>query len=207
MIAWVDIESTGLDEREGLLLEVAMMVTDDHLGNLAEISHVCGGVTLESIRPLMDDKVWEMHSKNGLLEVVPNALPVSKVEELLISFLEKLFVDSITLGPTEERLKKTPLAGASVGFDRRWLRVHMPRLESMFSYRSIDVSCLTELTKRWAPEIYELRPRSGDEHRALSDIKGTIELLKYYRQTFIDETFFSSGVRLLRETGVQVTRG
>lgn len=82
-------------------------------------------------------------------------------------------------------LKKVPLAGSTVGFDRWWLKKHMPTLESLFSYRSIDVSSITELAERWAPTIYEGRPKADPEkitHRALPDTRESISILRYYRE-------------------------
>jgi oligoribonuclease (3'-5' exoribonuclease) len=78
---------------------------------------------------------------------------------------------------------QTPLAGSTIGFDRKFLRQYMPKLESKFSYRSIDVSSLVELAKRWAPEIYKARPKGGEEsaHRALADIRVSIEYLRFFR--------------------------
>lgn len=77
---------------------------------------------------------------------------------------------------------QTPLAGSTVGFDRRWLKEHMPKLEALFSYRSVDCSSLTELAKRWAPSVYEARPRAEHAaHRALADVRESISLLRFYR--------------------------
>ena len=78
---------------------------------------------------------------------------------------------------------QTPFAGSTIGFDRRWLRHHMPKLEALFSYRSCDVSSITELAKRWAPSVYEGRPKVVEvAHRALADVRASIETLRYYRR-------------------------
>lgn len=76
---------------------------------------------------------------------------------------------------------QTPLAGSTVGFDRKWLREHTPKLEALFSYRSVDVSSLTELAKRWAPAVYEARPKAGAAHRALADVRESISYLRFFR--------------------------
>lgn len=82
-------------------------------------------------------------------------------------------------------LSQTPLAGSTVAFDRRWLREHMPALEKLFHYRSIDVSALVELARRWAPEVDKARPKGegGAKHRALADVRESISYLRYYRKT------------------------
>lgn len=169
MILFVDIETTGLDERKGNILEVAMVITDDNLNEQAFKQIVIGHQVISE----MDTVVFEMHTKNGLLKELPEGCAPQSVERYMIEYL-------FHLQPVKE-YRNVPLAGSTVGFDRRWLRHHMNGLEGMFSHRSIDVSSITELAKRWAPAIYEGRPKSTEMHRALPDARGSIELLRYYR--------------------------
>lgn len=179
MIAWTDLETTGLDERVGNILEVAFVITDD---NLEEKSHFSCVVNVKDIAP-MDAIVREMHTVNGLFKEMDNGKWVR--DEDLEDEIVDWFIDQ---GPIKE-LKKVPLAGSTVGFDRRWIRHHLPNVEAMFSYRSIDVSSITELVKRFAPDVYEKRPRAENPaHRALADVRESIAILKFYREHFFKTT-------------------
>jgi oligoribonuclease (3'-5' exoribonuclease) len=222
MIAWTDVETTGLNENAGELLEVAIVVTDDELN---EVGH-CSTVVLPTAHNLealfelkMDSVVREMHTKNELLDELRsgNGLLLEEAQSMLVGWAQSVFVklpniptgQCVFCGKKQEEhtfhssvypgdfcyerleekfterfltvISQTPLAGSTIGFDRRWLRHHMPRLEELFNYRSIDVSTLTELAKRWAPAIYEGRPKAGKAHRALADVRESIAYLKYYR--------------------------
>jgi oligoribonuclease len=177
MIVWVDVESTALDESEGHLLEVAMVATDDELIERTYASVVIKpvGINIEDVKmPLI---VREMHEKNGLLRDVANGFELGEGELNLIHWLKTDFGEI-------EGLRKIPLAGSTIAFDRRWLRRHMPELHALFSYRSIDVSALTELAMRWAPAIYNDRPKpeKGAPHRALDDVRASVALLRYYKE-------------------------
>lgn len=168
MICWVDVETTGLDERKGHLLEVALVLTDDQLNDLGYCRVVVKPDTVISLDPY----VLKMHVNNGLLDdVVDLGMPLSQAQDTLIAFLKLHIKDN-----------SVPLAGSTVSFDRRWLKEHMPLLESEFNYRNIDVSSLTEIAKRWTPEIYTNRPQNKEkQHRALADVRESIAYLKYYR--------------------------
>lgn len=185
MIVWVDVESTGLDPKRDHLLEVALVVTDDALNEVAYTGVVMQpvGVDIDSIK--MDAVVEKMHTENGLFEEVRLTRGRRHIaEERLRDWLSAVVRDMFS---SDEKLDRVPLAGSTVGFDRAFLREHMPALESMFSYRSIDVSSITELAKRWAPAIYEKRPKAGKAHRALADVRESIEYLRFYRrEKFID---------------------
>lgn len=194
-IVWVDTETTGLNERAGHLLEVALVVTDDDLVERGAISVLCRPVGVEIDDLQMDDYVRQMHTKSGLLDEL-RACTTRRYEAqaILHAFLQQT--------ASAEELKKTPLGGSTVGFDRAWLREHMPSLEAMFSHRSIDVSSLNELAKRWQPEVYEKRPGKrlldgtpDAEHRALADIRLSIDTLRYYRGLqFVGANFWGDGV-------------
>jgi len=187
VIIWVDTETSGLDPRNGHLLEVALVVTDDELNELGHVSSLVlpVGITIKEMARDLDPVVLEMHTKNGLLDELLAATRGElfrryAVEEYLLAFLAKHSVSGLSI---HESFKRVPLAGSTVGFDRAWLKEHMPKFESMVSYRSIDVSSITELAKRWAPSVYEGRPKadpSSIAHRALADVRESIEILKYY---------------------------
>ena len=179
MIAWVDVETTGLEEREGDLLEVAIVLTDDDLREIADRNLIVQPtrMSLDCVIGFMDPNVREMHTKNGLIADLHRGYGLQKYE------VQTHLIDWLSASALPD---KTPLAGSTVAFDRRWLRHHMPKLEALFSYRSIDVSSLTELAKRWAPAIYEGRPKAKPEevvHRALADVRESIAILRYYRES------------------------
>ena len=179
MICWVDTETTGLIPEKGHLLEVALVVTDDDLHEIAHTSIVLRPVMAGDLTQSdMDPVVWTMHTENGLLDAVKKS--GARRHEAEAQLIE--FVNAFRKNPST--LSKIPFAGSTVGFDRAWLRVHMPTFESMLSYRSIYVSSITELAKRWAPAVYEGRPKAGQKaaHRALADVYESIEYLRYYRR-------------------------
>lgn len=178
MIAWVDLETTGLDERTGHLLEVAVVITDDKLKEVADFSYLVLPIGVEPNEMKMDPVVLEMHTKNRLIsDVIAHGTRRYLAEQALIENVR-------TVLGTESMIKETPLAGSTVGFDRRWLRHHMPTFEGLFSYRSIDVSSITELAKRMAPAIYEGRPKNPyPAHRAITDVLESIGYLRYYIKT------------------------
>jgi oligoribonuclease len=195
MIVWVDTETTGLDPERGELLEVALVVTSDDLVEVMSTSLVVQPIAplgLQAWREHLDPFIQEMHGKNGLLDEIMagNGVPRDEAESRLIEFVNQaanytqahmLLVRQFTSQTAAPILKKTPLTGSTVGFDRAWLKKHMSTLEAMFSYRSIDVSSLTELAARWSPAAYEGRPNAVGAHRALPDVRESIDYLRYYR--------------------------
>ena len=177
MIAWVDLETTGLDERIGHMLEIAVVLTTDDLDEIAQVVRLVKPpwASRDDLARRLDPVVYEMHEKSGLLQAVEQLGPGNgpgAVEDVIGDWL---------MGADHA---ETPLAGSTVGFDRRWLRHHMPALEARFSYRSIDVSSLTQLARRLSPAVYEGRPKADKDkaHRALADVRESIEYLRYYRE-------------------------
>lgn len=179
MIVWCDIESSSLDEREGHLLEVAFVVTDDELRERAATSVVVKPLGIDVSQLTLPLVVREMHEKSGLLADLERdtALARDAAASTLTSWLAQTF------GHIED-LRKIPLAGSTIAFDRRWLRAQMPSVEALFSYRSIDVSALTELALRWSPAVHNDRPKkdAGVAHRALEDARQSAQILRYYRE-------------------------
>lgn len=180
MIVFVDVETNDLDERKesAHLLEVALVVVDDNLVERAATSVVCKPVGVEVDDLEMPLLIREMHEKSGLLADLrkPDALRRYEAEKFLVDWL------GTTFGRIED-LRQIPLAGSTVSFDRRYLRAKMPEVEALFSYRSIDVTCLTELAKRWSPAVHNDRPKEevGVAHRALDDARHSVKVLRYYR--------------------------
>jgi oligoribonuclease len=175
MLAWLDIETTGLNPREDRILEVGLIITSDDLQEIWRTSKVCRYLgDLDKIDPV----VRTMHEASGLwAECATTEDTTFSVESALVAELrESRVTDAFGKGVV-------PLCGNSIGFDRSFLREQMPRLLDCFHYRSIDVSSLTELAKRWHPSVYESRPGADTKppHRALPDLENSIALLRYYR--------------------------
>ncbi len=177
MLVWMDLEMTGLDPKRDAIVEIATLITDDELETIAE------GPDLVIAAPpgtldAMDDVVRQMHARSGLLD----AIATSTVT------LEQAATD--TLAFVREHVpeaKKVPLCGNSIGTDRRFLAAYMPEIEDYLHYRSIDVSTIKELARRWYPEAFARAPKKSGAHRALDDIKESVEELKYWRGAIFRE--------------------
>jgi oligoribonuclease len=184
MLAWLDLETTDLDPRKGRILEVGLILTGDDLTEIWRVSRVCRFLgDLEKIDPV----VREMHQASYLwAECYHSEQTMSEVERDLCAML----LENRVTGSDGKAAKEhtVPLCGSTIGFDRSFLKEHMPRLLDCFHYRSIDVSTLTELAKRWFPDVYETRPGADESkrpHRALPDLENSIATLKYYRETML----------------------
>jgi oligoribonuclease len=172
-LIWIDMEMTGLYPDRDQIIEVALVVTDSQLNVIAESPALVVHQSDEILNG-MDDWNKSTHGRSGLIDKVKaSTLNEAGVETSMIEFLVP-FVDS----------GKSPMCGNSICQDRRFLARHMPRLESYFHYRNLDVSTLKELVKRWKPEIANGVTKEG-KHTALADIHESIEELKYYRKHFI----------------------
>ncbi|HCM04650.1 MAG TPA: oligoribonuclease [Oceanospirillales bacterium] len=174
-LVWMDLEMTGLDPEDNVIIEIATIITDDELNIVAE------GPVLAVYQPdfeldKMDDWNVNTHGNSGLVERVKNS-SVSMAEA------EKQTLDFIT-----QYVKKgnSPLCGNSIHQDRRFLVKQMPVLEEFMHYRNIDVSTLKELAKRWKPSILPGFKKSGS-HKALDDILESIAEMKYYREHFLTD--------------------
>lgn len=162
---------TGLDPARDVIVEIATLVTDDQLEIVAE------GPDLVVHRPAdalagMEDVVREMHTRSGLLAAI-EASTVS-LDEAGAATLA--FIKAHVPAP-----RSVPLCGNSIGTDRRFLAAYLPEIENYLHYRSIDVSTLKELALRWAPDVVESAPRKESTHRALDDIRESIDELRWYR--------------------------
>lgn len=172
-LVWLDMEMTGLDPEKERIIEVAVVVTEPDLTVVAE-----GPVLVihqpAEILDAMDHWNRATHGKSGLTDKVKaSTLKESDAEEQLIAFL------SMYVPPG-----KSPLCGNTVSQDRRFMFKYMPRLEQFFHYRTIDVSTLKELARRWRPALLKgFEKRS--KHEALADIYESIDELRYYRDCFI----------------------
>ncbi|MEY2568924.1 MAG: oligoribonuclease [Actinomycetota bacterium] len=172
MLVWMDLEMTGLDPEKDAIVEIASLVTDDDLEIVAEGPDLVVHQPPEALAA-MDDFVRQMHTRSGLLAAI-EASTVS-LEDAGAKTLE--FIKAHV--PTE---RTVPLAGNSIGTDRRFLAVHLPAIEDWLHYRSIDVSTIKELARRWYPEAYKGAPQKAGGHRALDDIRESVAELRHYRQ-------------------------
>jgi oligoribonuclease len=167
---WIDCEMTGLDLHRDALVEVAVLVTDSELNVLG------AGIDLvirppEAALEQMDEVVRAMHNASGLLQELPSGMSLSEAEAAVLGYVRDWVPDP----------RKAPLAGNTVATDRGFLARDMPALEQHLHYRIVDVSSIKELARRWYPRVYYNAPVKSGNHRALADIRESIEELKYYR--------------------------
>ena len=168
----MDLEMTGLDPAKDVIVEIATLVTDDELQIVAEGPDLVVHQSAEALA-IMDPFVFDMHTRSGLLPAISaSTITLEAAGQATLEFI-KSFV------PTA---KSTPLCGNSIGMDRRFLTAYLPDIEDWLHYRSIDVSSVKELVKRWYPEITSKRPHKAGAHRALDDIRASVEELRYYRE-------------------------
>ena len=176
-LVWVDCEMTGLDTVKDVLVEIAVLVTDSDLNIIGEGVDLVIKASAEQIAD-MNDFVTKMHTESGLINEIPNGVQVSEAEELILKYL-----DSAGVVPG-----KSPIAGNSVYVDRIFINRDMPKLSEYLHYRTVDVSSIKELTRRWFPRVYFNSPAKTGNHRALGDIKDSIAELSFYRKTvFVDQ--------------------
>jgi oligoribonuclease len=169
-LIWIDLEMTGLDPDTDSIIEIATLVTDKDLNILAEGPELAIHHPLQRLEA-MDDWNRNQHRRSGLWQrVLESSRDLAAAEALTIEFL----VDWVPPG-------KSPICGNSICQDRRFLVRCMPRLERYFHYRNLDVSTLKELARRWAPEISKGLTKAS-AHTALSDIRESVEELRYYRR-------------------------
>jgi oligoribonuclease len=177
----MDLEMTGLDPGKDTIVEIATLVTDDELETVAEGPDLVIA-TPPAALDAMDDVVRQMHSRSGLLDAV-------QVSVVTLDQAAKETLEFICQHVPEP--KKVPLCGNSIGTDRRFLAAYMPELEDYLHYRSIDVSTIKELARRWYPEEFAAAPKKSGAHRALDDVKESVEELKYWRTAIFRERFSS----------------
>lgn len=176
-LVWVDCEMTGLDTQNDVLVEIAVLVTDSDLNIIGDGVDLVIKATPEQISG-MNEFVTKMHTDSGLINEIPNGVSVSDAENLILKYLESAGVAA----------GKSPIAGNSVYVDRIFISRDMPKLAEYLHYRTIDVSSIKELTRRWYPKVYFNAPAKTGNHRALGDIRDSIAELSFYRKTvFVDQ--------------------
>jgi oligoribonuclease len=173
-LIWIDLEMTGLDLERNVILEIAAVVTSGDLEIVAEGPSVAIRHP-ERVFSRMEAWSGSQHKKSGLLDRARNSpYTCAQAEERVLAFLSR-----------HCRKGKSPLCGNTIWQDRRFMIKYMPTLEAFCHYRNIDVSSIKELVKRWYPTLPAYKKKKA--HLALSDIKESINELRYYRDTvFID---------------------
>jgi oligoribonuclease len=169
-LIWIDLEMTGLDTDNDLIIEIATVVTDAQLNVLAE-GPVMAIHQSDAVLNGMDEWNTNQHGKSGLTQRVrDSAINEAEAEAKTLEFLKQWVPE-----------RASPMCGNSICQDRRFLHRCMPQLEAYFHYRNLDVSSLKELAQRWAPEVAKGFKKS-EAHLAMDDIRESIAELKYYRQ-------------------------
>lgn len=168
-LIWIDLEMTGLDTDNDLIIEVATIVTDPQL-NILDEGPIIAIYQEDEILDQMDEWNTRQHNQSGLVKRIKNSsYNVAEAESMTLDFLNKF----VSKG-------KSPMCGNSICQDRRFMHRLMPDLEAYFHYRNLDVSTIKEITKRWAPNAEEFNKQGS--HLAMDDIRDSINELKFYRE-------------------------
>ena len=162
---------TGLDPDKDVVVEIATLITDDDLAIVAEGPDLVVHQPPE-VLDRMGDFVRAMHTKSGLLEAIETSTTtLAEASEATMTFLREHIDEARTV----------PLCGNSIGTDRRFLLRWLPEIEEFLHYRSIDVSTIKELARRWHPEVLKSAPDKAGGHRAMDDIRESVAELRHYR--------------------------
>lgn len=172
-LIWIDLEMTGLDTDNDVIIEIATVVTDAQLNVLAE-GPVLAVKQADALLDGMDEWNTRQHGGSGLTQRVRDSrADAAEAQAQTLAFLQQ-WVPA----------RKSPMCGNSICQDRRFLHRGMPELEQYFHYRNLDVSTLKELVSRWAPDL-KAGFKKQSSHLALDDIYDSIDELKYYREHFL----------------------
>ena len=171
-LVWIDCEMTGLDIERDALIEIACLVTDGELNLLDEGIDLIIKPPAEALETMVD-VVREMHTTSGLLNELPGGISLAEAQELVLGYVR---------GYVSEP-RRVPLCGNSIATDRWFIARDMPELDVYLHYRMVDVSSIKELARRWFPRAYFASPAKHGGHRALADIRESVQELRYYRET------------------------
>ncbi len=170
-LVWIDCEMTGLDLARDALVEIACIVTD------GELNPVDDGLDLVIKPPAealdqMPEVVRDMHTASGLLSELAAGITLAEAQDQVVAYVRSHVPES----------RKAPLCGNSIATDRTFIARDMPELDTFLHYRMVDVSSIKELARRWYPRAYFASPQKHGGHRALADIRESIQELRYYRE-------------------------
>lgn len=171
-LVWMDLEMSGLEPEKNRILELAILVTDGNLEIVAEGPEL---VLHQSDALLAGMDAWNTkhHGESGLVDrVKKSTVTEESADAQLLAFVVQ------HVPP-----RAAALAGNSIHQDRLFVSRYLPQLAQHLHYRNVDVSTVKELVRRWYPQPYEARPTKKGKHRALDDIRESIEELRYYRKT------------------------
>jgi oligoribonuclease len=167
----MDLEMTGLDPTRHVIVEIATVVTDDELVVVADGPDLVIHQPPEALAA-MEPVVSQMHTSSGLLAAIEaSTISLEDAGRATIEFIKAHVPEPRTV----------PLCGNSIGTDRRFLSAYLPEIEAYLHYRSVDVSTIKELARRWYPDLFATVPEKASAHRALDDIRESIDELRYYR--------------------------
>ena len=173
-LIWIDLEMTGLDPNKEKIIEIATLITDSDLNVISEGPNLIISQPKEVLDE-MDDWNQNQHGSTGLIDEVMKSDITEQVAEIeTLEFVSKYVGE-----------KASPMCGNTVSHDRRFLSKYMPRLEAYFNYRHIDVSSFKEVAVRWMNEAQTYEKKGS--HRALGDIKESVEELRFYKKLFMPE--------------------
>lgn len=179
-LIWIDLEMTGLDTTTDTIIEIATIVTDRHLNELAE-GPVLAIAQSRQTMDGMDEWNTRHHGQSGLTDrVLRSDVSMEQAEHETLSFLSEWVGEGIS-----------PMCGNSICQDRRFLARLMPRLEGFFHYRNLDVSALKILAQLWAPAVADGFKKES-AHRALADIRDSIAELAWYRERLFDASVLAA---------------
>ena len=172
MLVWMDLEMTGLEPSRDVIVEIATLVTDDELNIVAEGPDLVVHQDAETLA-IMDPYVVEMHRRSGLLPAIAaSTITLADAGTQTLAFIKEHVPEA----------RSVPLCGNSIGTDRRFLAAYLPDIENWLHYRCVDVSSVKELVRRWYPQVRAERPRKAGSHRALDDIRESVNELRFYRE-------------------------
>jgi oligoribonuclease len=168
----MDLEMTGLDPTRNTIVEIATLITDDELEIVAEGPDLVVHQSPDALA-IMEPVVRDMHTRSGLLAAIEaSTVTLADAGAQTLAFIKEHVPEP----------RSVPLAGNSIGTDRRFLAAHLPEIEDWLHYRCIDVSTIKELARRWHPDAVASAPEKRGGHRALDDIRESLEELRHYRQ-------------------------
>src|SRR5580704_2284310 len=170
-LVWIDCEMTGLDLARDALIEIACLVTDGNLNVLDEGVDLVIKPPAEAVDQMVP-VVREMHTTSGLIDELASGVTLAEAQEQVLGYVRGLVQDA----------RRVPLCGNSIATDRAFLARDMPELDAFLHYRMVDVSSIKELARRWYPRAYFASPKKDGGHRALADIRESVQELRYYRE-------------------------